>query len=70
VSDRRAIHLGHSTGGGEATRFVARHGKGRVAKLVLVGAVPPLAGVRPLKPPQERELLPAVGRQVLVERQE
>ena len=39
---RKAIHIGHSTGGGEATRFVARHGKGRVAKLVLIGAVPPI----------------------------
>lgn len=39
---RNAIHIGHSTGGGEATRYVARHGKGRVAKLVLIGAVPPL----------------------------
>jgi non-heme chloroperoxidase len=39
---RSAIHIGHSTGGGEATRYVARHGKGRVAKLVLIGAVPPL----------------------------
>src|SRR6476661_2014500 len=39
---RNAIHLGHSTGGGEATRYVARHGKGRVAKLVLIGAVPPI----------------------------
>lgn len=39
---RDAIHVGHSTGGGEATRYVARHGAGRVAKLVLVGAVPPL----------------------------
>lgn len=39
---RDAIHLGHSTGGGEATRYVARHGKGRVAKLVLIGAVPPI----------------------------
>jgi non-heme chloroperoxidase len=37
-----AIHVGHSTGGGEATRYVARHGKGRVSKIVLVGAVPPL----------------------------
>jgi non-heme chloroperoxidase len=37
-----AIHIGHSTGGGEATRYVARHGKGRVTKLVLIGAVPPL----------------------------
>ena len=39
---RDAIHIGHSTGGGEATRYVAQHGKGRVAKLVLIGAVPPL----------------------------
>ena len=38
----RAVHIGHSTGGGEATRYVARHGKGRVAKLVLIGAVPPI----------------------------
>jgi non-heme chloroperoxidase len=37
-----AVHIGHSTGGGQATRYVARHGKGRVAKLVLIGAVPPL----------------------------
>src|SRR5499425_3773170 len=37
-----AVHVGHSTGGGQATRYVARHGKGRVAKLVLIGAVPPL----------------------------
>src|SRR5262245_45157806 len=41
---RNAIHVGHSTGGGEATRYVARHGQpgGRVAKLVLIGAVPPI----------------------------
>ena len=39
---RNAVHVGHSTGGGEAARFVAHHGKGRVAKLVLIGAVPPL----------------------------
>lgn len=39
---REAIHVGHSTGGGEATRYVAKHGAGRVAKLVLIGAVPPL----------------------------
>src|SRR5690606_13876240 len=36
-----AIHIGHSTGGGEAARYVARYGAGRVAKLVLIGAVPP-----------------------------
>ena len=39
---RNTVHIGHSTGGGEATRYVARHGRGRVAKLVLIGAVPPL----------------------------
>ncbi len=37
-----AIHIGHSTGGGEAARYVARYGEGRVAKAVLVSAVPPL----------------------------
>jgi non-heme chloroperoxidase len=39
---RNAIHIGHSTGGGEASRYVARFGHGRVAKLILIGAVPPL----------------------------
>src|SRR5258705_7449889 len=47
---RNAIHLGHSTGGGEATRYVARHGKGRVAKLVLISAVPPLMLKTPANP--------------------
>src|SRR5215208_6456953 len=39
---REAIHVGHSTGGGEVTRYVARHGEGRVAKAVLIDAVPPV----------------------------
>ena len=39
---RDAVHVGHSTGGGEVARYVARHGDGRVAKAVLIGAVPPL----------------------------
>ena len=39
---RDAVHVGHSTGGGEVTRYVARHGGGRVAKAVLIGAVPPI----------------------------
>ena len=41
---RNAVHIGHSTGGGEVVRYVARHGQpqGRVAKAVLVSAVPPL----------------------------
>lgn len=47
---RDAIHVGHSTGGGEATRYVARHGKQRVAKLVLIGAVPPLLVKTPRSP--------------------
>jgi len=47
---RDAIHVGHSTGGGEATRYVARHGNGRVAKLVLIGAVPPLMVKTPSNP--------------------
>jgi non-heme chloroperoxidase len=38
----RAIHIGHSTGGGEVARYIARHGTSRVAKAVLIGAVPPL----------------------------
>lgn len=37
-----AIHIGHSTGGGEAVRYIARHGQGRVAKAALISAVPPL----------------------------
>ncbi|MEK1903780.1 alpha/beta hydrolase [Rhizobium sp. 1399] len=45
-----AIHVGHSTGGGEATHYVARHGKGRVAKLVLIGAVPPIMVKTPANP--------------------
>jgi non-heme chloroperoxidase len=37
-----AIHVGHSTGGGEVARYIGRHGTKRVAKAVLIGAVPPL----------------------------
>jgi non-heme chloroperoxidase len=47
---RDAVHIGHSTGGGEATRYVARHGKGRVAKLVIIGAVPPIMVKTPTNP--------------------
>jgi len=39
---KNAIHVGHSTGGGEVARYIGRHGTGRVAKAVLIGAVPPL----------------------------
>jgi non-heme chloroperoxidase len=37
-----AVHIGHSTGGGEVARYLGRHGTSRVAKAVLIGAVPPL----------------------------
>jgi non-heme chloroperoxidase len=49
---KNAVHVGHSTGGGQATRYVARHGQpqGRVAKLVLIGAVPPLMVKTPANP--------------------
>jgi len=40
VSD--AVHIGHSTGGGEVVRYIARHGESRVAKAVLISSVPPL----------------------------
>jgi len=39
---RNAVHIGHSTGGGVVARYVARHGKGRVAKAVLMSAVTPI----------------------------
>jgi non-heme chloroperoxidase len=39
---RGAVHVGHSTGGGEVARYIGRHGTSRVAKAVLIGAVPPL----------------------------
>jgi non-heme chloroperoxidase len=39
---KNAVHVGHSTGGGEVARYIARHGTKRVAKAVLISAVPPL----------------------------
>jgi non-heme chloroperoxidase len=39
---KKAIHVGHSTGGGEVARYIARHGTKRVAKAALIGSVPPL----------------------------
>ena len=39
---RDAIHVGHSTGGGEVTRYVAQHGNDRVAKAVIISAIPPV----------------------------
>ena len=45
-----AIHVGHSTGGGEVARYIGRHGTKRVAKAVLIGAVPPLLLKTPANP--------------------
>jgi non-heme chloroperoxidase len=39
---KQAVHVGHSTGGGEVARYIGRHGTKRVAKAVLIGAIPPL----------------------------
>jgi non-heme chloroperoxidase len=45
-----AIHVGHSTGGGEVARYIGRHGTKRVAKAVLIGAIPPLMLKTPANP--------------------
>ena len=45
-----AVHVGHSTGGGEVTRYIGRHGTKRVAKAVLIGAIPPLMLKTPANP--------------------
>jgi non-heme chloroperoxidase len=47
---KNAIHVGHSTGGGEVTRYIGRHGEGRVAKAVLISSVPPLMVKTPANP--------------------
>src|SRR5579859_4955448 len=47
---KNAIHVGHSTGGGEVARYIGRHGTKRVAKTVLIGAVPPLMLKTPANP--------------------
>jgi non-heme chloroperoxidase len=45
-----AVHVGHSTGGGEVARYIGRHGTDRVAKAVLIGAIPPLMLKTPANP--------------------
>ena len=47
---RSAIHVGHSTGGGEVARYIGRHGTKRVAKAVLISAIPPLMLQTPANP--------------------
>ena len=45
-----AVHIGHSTGGGEVARYISRHGTKRVAKAVLIASVPPLMLKTPANP--------------------
>jgi non-heme chloroperoxidase len=47
---KKAIHVGHSTGGGEVVRYIARHGEKRVAKAAIISAVPPLMVKTPANP--------------------
>ena len=47
---QNAVHIGHSTGGGEVARYLARHGESRVAKAVLISSVPPLMLQTPSNP--------------------
>src|SRR5712664_692609 len=47
---KEAVHIGHSTGGGEVARYIGRHGTKRVAQAVLIGAVPPLMLKTPANP--------------------
>jgi non-heme chloroperoxidase len=47
---RNAVHVGHSTGGGEVVRYIARHGESRVAKAAIIGAVPPIMVETPAYP--------------------
>ena len=47
---KNALHVGHSTGGGEVARYIGRHGTKRVAKAVLIGAIPPLMLKTPANP--------------------
>jgi non-heme chloroperoxidase len=64
-----AIHVGHSTGGGEVARYISRHGTKRVAKAVLIGAVPPLMLKTPNNPDGlPREVFDEIRANVLADR--
>lgn len=64
-----AVLVGHSTGGGEATRYVGRHGTQRVAKLTLIGAVPPLMLKAPGNPEgQPKETFDEIRTAVVADR--
>jgi non-heme chloroperoxidase len=47
---KNAVHVGHSTGGGEVVHYIARHGQDRVAKAAIISAVPPLMVKTPANP--------------------
>ena len=47
---KNAVHVGHSTGGGEVVHYIARHGESRVAKAAIISAVPPLMVQTPANP--------------------
>ncbi|MEJ0041898.1 MAG: alpha/beta hydrolase [Rhizomicrobium sp.] len=47
---KKAVHIGHSTGGGEVARYIGRHGESRVAKAILISSVPPLMVKTPGNP--------------------
>jgi non-heme chloroperoxidase len=64
-----AVHVGHSTGGGEVVRYLQRHGTQRVAKAVLIGAVPPLMLKTPDNPDgQPIEVFDEIRAKVLADR--
>ncbi|GCE14982.1 alpha/beta fold hydrolase [Tengunoibacter tsumagoiensis] len=66
---RNILLVGHSTGGGEVTRYMGRHGTSRVAKAVLVGAIPPLMLKTPANPDgQPIEVFDEIRKGVLADR--
>jgi len=66
---RDAVHIGHSTGGGEVTRYIGRHGTSRVAKAVLVSAIPPFMLKTESNPTgQPREYFDKIRAAVLADR--
>jgi non-heme chloroperoxidase len=66
---RGAVHVGHSTGGGEVTRYLGRHGTSRVAAAVLISAIPPLMLKTPANPDgQPIEVFDAIRAGLLADR--
>jgi non-heme chloroperoxidase len=66
---RNAIHVGHSTGGGEVVRYIGRHGQSRVAKAAILSAVPPLMGKTAANPGgQPREVFDGLQAQLAANR--